>query len=205
MAPRLAIVVASGFLQDETRRHGCLDLVELLGTLVRGNEITVHYRRWHDDPDRLGRYLYHRRVTHAILAGYSYGGSFCARASWSLAGEGITICHASISDGVHRWPWPRIYKNWRNLVPRRCHLVDRPALSFGPTVESIQHYYQRVDEPSGDAITCANPQTLISRSRIQNCGGHVSMDNLEAWHCDVRHAVYTWPWRSVPPGQPLAA
>lgn len=187
-------IVISGFLQNEGKPTGMVQLWRELHKEHAGPDTCVALRTWRDDMNALAEMIWRLRQkdepTHLLsfqpwvyIYGYSWGGTTAVHLARQLQRRGIPVRAMVLSDAVYRHRY--FAGNWRALVPGSEIIIPK-------NVQEVIWFVQRQPlfrcrrpfiNPRGHKLVCENPQvTKKHRSQRVRMVDHAYMDDVSVFH-----------------------
>ncbi len=180
---RIWHIVIPGFLQNEGKPVGMVQLWRDLHQAHAWPDTCVELREWNSDWNALAELIWRYRGEGApriAIYGYSWGGMSAVFLARQLQRRGIGVKWMVLSDPVYRHSYP--LGNWRTLVPWKEIVVPR-------TVDRVEWFRQRRSWPRGHDLVKAGPLTHLGPAwEEQNCD-HRHMDDLPVFQNRCREVA----------------
>lgn len=174
-------VVISGFLQDEGKLCGMVELWASLHHEFSGPDVRIELRAWDDDWHAVAEFIWRQRPSgndvDVCVFAYSWGGPSAMTLARELGRRGIGVRHMVLADPVyrHRWKFWRVLFRW-------------PRIVVPGTVGNVTWFRQHQDWPEGHDLVAEAPGMTDIRLPTVLVRGHYWMDDSKRFHRTC-HAV----------------
>lgn len=168
---RLWVFVITGFLQSRGTRSRMIALWKQAHDVLNHPEIVVALRHWNCDWEAEAEFVYRLSSTRTrvVTFAYSYGAGWgVPQLAEHLAGRGVDVTRAILSDPVHRHP--SILCRWTSLFPGLI------PVSIPENVHHVESYRQSMNWPRAHRLIAEGNLTTITKP-IDLGVPHQSMDD----------------------------
>ena len=176
------LICISGFLQDEGKPTGMVDLWASLHHLHSGPTTRVELRSWDDDWNAVAEFIWRQRPPgnglDVCIFAYSWGGPSAMELARQLGRRGISVRRMVLSDPVYRCLWRlwRVFFRW-------------PTITAYPTIRRVTGFRQHQDWPEGHTVVAADPKLTVIDEPVVLNRGHTFMDDAPEFRLACLYAA----------------